>query len=288
MSSTNICLGRLLPLDAVSLGRLVLSAQYPEQDFYEGDPTSFETLTTTQNDFQQSLEHEKSSGFNAFLTTLLSGARSTQQHSRLELSSAVCVTRQMQNSSRYFDYLCQHSRPTQRWLERAIRRRQDIYLVTGLKTVTDAFVEDEKGKGHSTQGRIQAPVTMAATAAAGLPPSLEPGMLDVGAGAERSRKVTERVGFVAPGEQIFAVQYRKVRYARFSAAKIESANLEAGNRWKMFLGGRGETEDLEDIIDAQIGDCLQSSDMHGSDLATASMADELFVYPIHLDEEADE
>jgi len=94
----------------------------------------------------------------------------------------------MQSSSRYFDKLCQHSRLAQRCLNRVIRRRQDIYLVTGLKTVTDAYVGKEQGKGRSTQGHTTAPVTIAATAAADLPPSLGPGMLNVSAGTERLRK----------------------------------------------------------------------------------------------------
>ncbi|KAB2569981.1 hypothetical protein DBV05_g11365 [Lasiodiplodia theobromae] len=282
MAGTNILLSHLLPGNAVELGRLVLSVHYPEQDFYQSPPDSTaldptNILTQHLHDFQQTLEQTASTGFKAYLSTLLSGGRSTSTGTKISLATASCTTRQLLNSSAHLDRLCA-TRPARFWLERALRRAQDVFLVTGIKTVVDAAVTDEASRGAELQGKVQAPLSMAA-AGAGVPLPID-GMLDVGVEASRARTEANSASFTAPGEQIFAVQYRKLRFARFKRKEVDDARLEEGNRWKMYLGGRGEEEDEdEQIVGVEVGEELEESDLGRAQYEDVEVGGEKFMYP---------
>lgn len=57
--------------------------------------------------------------------------------------------------------------------------------------------------------------------------------------------------FSSPGEQIYAIQYRKIKFSWFSSPKIEKSFLEPDNRWKVFweAGTRGDESDEEEEDD---------------------------------------
>ncbi|KAK7532166.1 uncharacterized protein J3D65DRAFT_670793 [Phyllosticta citribraziliensis] len=279
MAGATILLSHLLPAEAVELGRLVIHLEYPEQEFFQSEDASLSPagiLTQRLDNFQQTLEQSTHSGVESYLSNLLSGARNKQRASRINLSSAACITRQLQNSSQYLERLCA-TRLGQFWLERAIRTSQDVFLVTGIKTVFDASVENEASHSSGLEAKVQAPLTMAATAT-GVPVPID-GMLDIGARANRSKMQSNSTSFTAPGEQIFAVQYRKLRFARFSTRKVENARLEGGNRWKMYLGGRGdEDEDSEEIVSVEVDAGLEDG-FDSTLYESGTFGGESFIYP---------
>ncbi|KAH7010940.1 hypothetical protein B0J12DRAFT_706060 [Macrophomina phaseolina] len=247
--SQTLLLDQLLPADSVTLGRLVLSVRYPEQDFYEANDapvTCGETAISTQRAerFTHAASTTKGGGAHAFLTSLLSGARNAHDSTHVELSAALCVTRQLADSAAFFRRLVERG-DAQAWLERAAGRRQPVFLVTGIKTVTDATVSAEQATRADARADLQLPGTLAAaaaTAGGGLP-LLAGDALDLKAGASVSRSAEERTAFAAPGERVFAVQYRRIRFRWFHDLQLEQARLEEGVRWKVFLGmRRGEAE----------------------------------------------
>jgi hypothetical protein len=69
---------------------------------------------------------------------------------------------------------------------------------------------------------------------------------------------------VAAGEQIYAVQYCKVRFRWFSSRDLDRAALEKGNRWKVHGSLRGQEVGTNDVLEAAIsededlgrGDCV--------------------------------
>lgn len=256
MLKSLVLLDNLLPTTAIELGRLVLDIRLPDQDFFQSKETTItdDDITIQRlEEFSYSLQRAETSGVHVLLSTLLSGSRGSENGSNIDLSSSICITRQLQNSDQFFENICA-SRATRAWLERTIRKRKDVYLITGIKTVADAQVGATRKRGMSWEGKVQAPTSLAATAA-GVP--LPEGILDVGAGGSRSAEVSEKTSFVAPGEYVFAVQYRKVRVSWLSSRDVDHAYLQPGNRWKVYLGGKGEDDDVENIINIEVGDCVQ-------------------------------
>ena len=80
--------------------------------------------------------------------------------------------------------------------------------------------------------------------------------LNANLGAENGRAA---IGSPAPGEIVFAVQYRKVRYNWFSSRKMKDGflNVEC-NRWKVFpITGRTQLDhEDDDIVEAILQDSI--------------------------------
>jgi hypothetical protein len=74
----------------------------------------------------------------------------------------------------------------------------------------------------------------------------------------------------ASKEQVFAVQYRKVKFGWFSARKVENAFLQRGyNRWKVTtISGRRNEEDgeINDIVEADLLDAVVEEDVGEGDV----------------------
>jgi hypothetical protein len=97
-------------------------------------------------------------------------------------------------------------------------------VTVGIHTVKDA---NDHRNAVETTASIQLPVdALAAPGAGALTPK---GIADLEAAAEKWRELVESSGFVAPGEQVIAIQYRKLKFKWFSSRTLESAYPEKGN-----------------------------------------------------------
>lgn len=75
----------------------------------------------------------------------------------------------------------------------------------------------------------------------------------VGGGREVGKKYKRSFGSI--GEQIYAVQYRKLKFKWFSSRSIESSFLEPNNRWKICSEVRGDEEEGEDdVVEVEISE----------------------------------
>lgn len=75
------------------------------------------------------------------------------------------------------------------------------------------------------------------------------------------------LAFQAPGEQVFAIIYRKVKFKWLSSRTISNMSLEPNSRWKTCWDWRGEDdedddEDEDDVLEAYLTD---ASDLDISD-----------------------
>ncbi|KAI0197580.1 hypothetical protein F4808DRAFT_438593 [Astrocystis sublimbata] len=258
MPTTSFILGYLLPPDAVNLGRLVFDVQFPDQDFFDtGEESAIKSVVTQRaEDFSYSSSNASASRLNVILSNLMSGGHGSETSFKIDLSSSLCVTRQLQNSGLFFAQLCADSK-ARSWLEGALKRRQDVFLVTGTKTVVDAQIGVAESKAKSSETNVQVPASLLANAA-GIP--VPGGVLDAGADAYRSADISEQAKFVASGEQLFAVQYRKLRVSWFSTRNVNNVSLKPTNRWEVYIGGRGE-EDENEVVDMQVGDYMEDDDL---------------------------
>jgi len=159
----------------------------------------------------------------------------------------------------HFENLCDDD-DTKDWIEK-ILKVFPIFLVTGLLTVTKA----EVGRAHQRSSEVQlsaevAPsdvISSGATTILGNVPDAFG--VDIGAGIE----VNCLYSFVAPGERIIGVQYRKLTFKRFPVIDVDKTQLKK-NSWVMFLGDRshkGIDESLGDILEANLEDELTMNDL---------------------------
>jgi hypothetical protein len=90
--------------------------------------------------------------------------------------------------------------------------------------------------------------------------------LDISGSVSLAKESNEEVGYTAIGEQVFAVQYRKIHFSWFTTQKVDKAYLEKGNRWKSYLTVRaGQADgDANDGVDAEVADPLALPDLIGT------------------------
>ena len=63
--------------------------------------------------------------------------------------------------------------------------------------------------------------------------------------------------YVAPGEQVCAVQYRMVCFKWVSSHSLDKAFLEKGTCWKMYSGIRTHGIEANDVVEIDLDDDLK-------------------------------
>lgn len=100
-------------------------------------------------------------------------------------------------------------------------------LVVRYYTIVDAEIVEGAAKALEASARLNLPVT-AALAAVGIIPL--GGIADPDIKSGNSYQQSIERSFVAPGEQICAVQYRKLNFKWFSSRDADRAFLEKKHR----------------------------------------------------------
>jgi hypothetical protein len=125
---------------------------------------------------------------------------------------------------------------------------EDIYVVVGYHTIIDARVAAHVGQLVSG-GKLVMPVS-AVLAATGVKLA-DPGLASSGGHTEDQQRQ-----FVAQGEQIIAVQYRKVCFKWFSSKTADKATLAKKTRWERYDRPRYLHGDGEDRVEVDLEDDL--------------------------------
>ncbi|OIW23723.1 hypothetical protein CONLIGDRAFT_686635 [Coniochaeta ligniaria NRRL 30616] len=287
MSPVSLLLNQLLSRDAVELGRLVLRPECPDQEFKQPEATP-ETQKTPLTNLMHAVDSEKGVKLKLGLDRLLSAWLTIKTNTSTELSSHTFASYQLRNSDTYFRKACQEP-AVREFLETQARRRfGQVFLTCGFKTLEDAHVEQARGRENEMGAGVSVPVSLVAAAATGgmpLPPVLPGADAEVEVAAEVGpSKSRETAKFDAPGEQVFAVQYRKIRFSWFSSRdKVDAARLEAGNRWELYGPAKGEGG--EDVLEAGLEGDAGSSAFASGDYESVDLDGETFVF---LPDEAEE
>ncbi|KAF8541803.1 hypothetical protein BDD12DRAFT_803398 [Trichophaea hybrida] len=118
------------------------------------------------------------------------------------------------------------------WLEHAIRIRKnrDVYLVVGINTLTDAKVMQIQQQSKTSKGDVEIPIRQIVGTWIGVM-----GKGGIGIGGCRTFDCRKAAEFVVPGQQVYAVQYRRVEFVWYSSRDINKAFLEDGNCWKVYV-----------------------------------------------------
>ncbi|KAI9859118.1 MAG: hypothetical protein M1813_007074 [Trichoglossum hirsutum] len=144
------------------------------------------------------------------------------------------------------------SKETQKWIERTIDEGEDIYVVVAYHTLFDTRIIEQLGGQSAASGNLEIPVSRALTASNVVVPFTN--ITDPRLGGSRDHRKDEQTRFIAPGEQIYAVQYRKVRWRWFTSNKVDKMTLAKKAWWERYDRPRYLESESEDMIEVELED----------------------------------
>lgn len=242
----------LLPQSSVKLGRFITNVEYPHQHYHDPpSDTPPTTLASTRSAFNGEHHAACDASFRSTLTTLISARLSRGNKLKVRVTAGQLRTYTLDNSEAWFDDATRLP-ATRAWIERAIDRGNDVYLIVGIHTVTDASISHESAAGSGAGAQAEIPVSLSLTAAGVVAPL--GGIVDPSVGFQRQGLDGAHIRFVAPGEQVCAIEYRKLRHEWLSSKRIEKSRLSNVRQWSSMERARDEEDGEDDIIEVGLGD----------------------------------
>ncbi|MCJ1243967.1 hypothetical protein MMC30_001164 [Trapelia coarctata] len=155
----------------------------------------------------------------------------------------------VRNSETAFKKAC-GNKDVRDWLvEHVIDEGRKAAMIVGMYTYSNATCV------HTHQNQLGGRVSASIPAGTG---AVNPA---AGAGAA----ALDYQAFNMPAEQIFAIEYKRVKFKAWTKKKVEEAKLEQGpNRWEVFFGDRSKgaaADDTENIFEFD----LENDDGEGGD-----------------------
>jgi hypothetical protein len=244
------------------------SSYYPpgKRRFLKGD-----IYSVPSRDFHALNKKSKNSKLEAVLTSVASVLFNRTDDLETKITNTICITYYLDDTDRKFAKMCK-DKGARMWFENAYKKRKHVYMVTAIQTLTGASMELTDSKAGEAKGSG----TLPASKLLGnpIPASLGDAKVLV---EHRTEKHME-TGFVAEGEQIYAIQYRKVKFGLFSSRNMDEAYLEEGNRWKVMWKTMGAKEEENDVLEVTLVDAdepLEETD--GVSTCTVDGLDVLYI-----------
>jgi len=241
-----------LPPSAVSLGRFIISFNDPHQDFHDPlgnvSPDVTEKVQTHYDSIHHSVNQQNIA---SQLTTFLSSSFSKRLKASIWITANQAKTYYLNNAGQWFRDAVK-SRETREWIERMIDEGEDIYVVVAYHTLLDAQIIEQLGGQSAVGGNLAIPVSTTLTASGVVIPFTN--VADPGFGGFRGRIEDEKRQFIAPGKQIYAVQYHKVRWRWFASNKVDEMMLAKKTWWERYDRPRYLQSEVEDMIEVELED----------------------------------
>lgn len=241
-----------LPLSAVGLGRFVISFDEPHHDFHDplcpAGPDVTEKIQIRFDSSHHSIKHQKGA---SQLTGFLSSSFSKRLKSSIRITADEAKTYYLNNAGQWFRDAVK-SEETRKWIERTIDEGENIYVVVAYHTLLNARIVEQLQGQSAAGGTLAIPVSTALTASGVVVPFTN--AVDPGFGGSLGALQNEQRQFIAPGEQIYAIQYRKVRWRWFSSDKVDNMSLAKKAWWESYDRSRYLETDIEDLIEVELED----------------------------------
>ncbi|KAL2192306.1 hypothetical protein P885DRAFT_47970, partial [Corynascus similis CBS 632.67] len=199
-----------LPLDSVKLGRFITNVENPHINYHDPPSTSQpRVLSSLRGSYIGEHQSASKSAFASTLTSLLSAGISKREKIKVYVTTEHVRTYTLDNSDGWFEEATR-LQITRAWLERAIDRGHHIYMIVGFHTFTNANIRQESVVGKNTGGHISVPtsLSLAATGVVALPGAV----VDPKVGLRQQFLDGAQSQFVVDGEQVCALEYRKIRH----------------------------------------------------------------------------
>jgi hypothetical protein len=261
---SSLILGQgFLPLESVRLGRLILNLSDPQNDYF--DPPiehPLDIISRSHAQYSERYQQAAQNSFGSTLTRLLSASRTKRSKSASRVLTKEVKTYQLGNSGSVFREGIKVAE-TRKWVEEQIEQGADIYMIVGYHSILDAEVFEDVADMKARSAQLALPTDVAVAAATGgamvtLPISKIVG--DIGVANQQQAGERSRRHFVATGEQICAVQYRKLKMKWFSRKDLDGAVLKQENIWKLYLSNRGD-EEADDVLEVDLDDLEPPGDL---------------------------
>lgn len=250
MSKTVSSLPKVHSPHSLRLGCLILNTKDIHENVHEpfkDRPSTSEININVHGSFYETQMLSKRSKLQSFLTDILSITYEKQKKGATNLTAAQLTTHKLRNYSTWFGDAC--AKPeTRSWLLDAIKNRYDVYLLVGFFILTDAkLVTISTSAGVGSAGAEAPPLPVIDTT------------ITMTAGVRGTRDV--RYGRISvldiPGDQIFGVWYRKVKFKWSFSRDVGVPSLSCKTRWIPFWDVRdGTSEDSEDEEEDVLEACL--------------------------------
>lgn len=245
----------LLPLHSIRIGRLVVNVDEPQQEFLDPDCDLNEITTSTMTQYSVVQRDTSGESLRATMMSLLSAFFSKHNKTTIEVSTDRVTTYQLTNSGRWFQNAVQSQR-TRQWIEESVVQGNSIYVVVGYRTTYDARIIEREASERESSMKLRVP--SATELASMTSPAPTTGDEDQSTTARLTSNAQDgesvKRKFVATGEQIWAVQYRKVQFKWFSSRNLDSPLLGPGQwHWYTDFGDRGE-ESTNDVVEVNLLD----------------------------------
>jgi len=257
MSCTTLIYHTFLSVESIRLGRLVRNVDEPQSDYLDPDcdlrPES--VIITPHLRYEEVQQSTTDKSFTAVLTRLMSASRARRNKAYTQVTTDRVTTYQLGNSGSWFKSAIK-TETAREWIKESIDQGDDIYVVVGYHTMLDAQVVEGAADALESSGQLGLPVTEVALAATGVMVPLGD-IADPRVAGNNIKKQGIQRQFVANGEQICAVQYRKVRFKWFSSRDLDAALLEKDTRWKMCWNIRGQEIGTNDVVEVDLHDELE-------------------------------
>jgi hypothetical protein len=245
-----IVLRHPLAYNQVRLGDMTLNIDTPWNDFRsypfdlaETDVFRSDKLTVSDIDI-----HRATGSVSATVAGLFEAIATASKFSFTMQSTSTARCYRLNNSGDKFEASCAHD-ATRQWLQKQmIERDCPGYMIVGIYTFQDAKVTEGRANTLELATDVK-PDAAAAAAAMGI---------TAGAGGKVVIDNLQARVYVSPDEQIFALEYRAIKFNWFVRKRITEAQLSKSNYWQIFWGIRSSREsgsdDVEDVVEAVLDD----------------------------------
>ncbi|KAJ5740093.1 hypothetical protein N7533_012877 [Penicillium manginii] len=241
-----------LPPSAIKLGRFVTNIDEPHRDYHDpvlGQGLNIIEKVARQYDGADSLGTQRT--FGSELTAFLSSSMSSRTNARIHVTTKQVKTYYLDNNGQWFRDIVK-SEDVRKWIERTIDEGEDIYVVVGYHTVLDARIAEQALEEKLLDGKLAVSLSSALAASGVVVPFGE--LVDPRLVGSSGRAEDLQRQFVAQGEQIIAVQYRKVRFRFLSSKSVDNATLAKEARWERYDRPRYLQSCMEDIMEVALDD----------------------------------
>jgi len=158
---------------------------------------------------------------------------------------------------------------SRKWVEDKIDMDKDIYLVVGFHTVLNARIVQRSLQGREAGGQINLPIGLSLAAIGAFMPLGN--IMDPHLAGNYQLSQSGNIEFLAPGEQICALQYLKVRHRWLSSRNVDKEFLSKAPRWKSYYEYRGDEEEEENIIEVETAELGEADDNWDRDVESGEI-----------------
>jgi len=234
----SVLTGAYLATEEVTLGRLVLNLREPGQDFCPSAPVKLAEGDISKAPFygiELFLQTERSRGIRSKLTKLFTFDAATASESAHQITTTQATTYKILNSGHFFQRVMSDE-ATKQWLEKHVYKKRTAYMAVGLITVSDPSVKTDKEKSGEIKASAVAPFgEIVLPGSSALP---QGDSMDIKLQLHARNARTENAKFMAPGDRIVGVQYRKLRLRGLKKDQVGTADLDEHARWETYFGDK--------------------------------------------------